>query len=147
MTLLDFQRIIMITVTIQVAILNQFSWNSHGWCDFTHGWILFFFFFFYNSWSNRTIDMGENVPPKLVYWLSLSRYGLSWRKHFKAVSGTPIPIEKVILIFDVWHPILQKMVMPPKNYFFAVILIFFFFLKKLLYEKYLEPHFLQKRLY
>ncbi len=33
-----------ITVTIQVAVLNQFSWNSEGWCDSTHGRILFLFF-------------------------------------------------------------------------------------------------------
>ncbi len=28
--------------TIQVAVLNRFSWNSHGWCGSTHGWILLF---------------------------------------------------------------------------------------------------------
>ncbi len=42
MTLLDFQLIIIITVTIQVAVFNRFSWNSHGWCESTLGWILFF---------------------------------------------------------------------------------------------------------
>ncbi len=28
---------------IQVAVLNRSSWNSHSWCESTHGWILFFF--------------------------------------------------------------------------------------------------------
>ncbi len=42
MTLLDFQLIIIITVTIWVAVFNRFSWNSHSWCELTHGWTLFF---------------------------------------------------------------------------------------------------------
>ncbi len=43
MTLLDFQLIIIITVSIQVAVLNQFSWNSHGFCKSINGWTLSFF--------------------------------------------------------------------------------------------------------
>ncbi len=42
MTLLDFQLIIVITVTIQVAVLNWFSLNSHSWCGSTHRRILLF---------------------------------------------------------------------------------------------------------
>ncbi len=30
-TLPDFQLIIIFTITIQLAVLNWFSWNSHGW--------------------------------------------------------------------------------------------------------------------
>ncbi len=108
----------------------------------------FFFFFNRNNQSNRTT--GENVPLKLVFGLSFSRYGVFWGKDFKAVFGT-LFIEKVILfIFVVWHSIPWKMVMPPKNYFlqlFWKILFFLFLLKKLLYEKYSKSHFLQKSLY
>ncbi len=51
-------------VTIQVAVLIRFSWNSHGWCGATHGWTLLFL---------ETIGpiepqiWGENVPPKPVF--------------------------------------------------------------------------------
>ncbi len=43
MALLDFQVITIITVTILVSVLNRFLWNSHGWCEFTYRWTLFFF--------------------------------------------------------------------------------------------------------
>ncbi len=58
----------------------------------------------------------------------------------------------VIFIFVAGHPIPWKMLMPPKivfhGYFRKYCFFFvFFFLKKLLYEKYLICHFLQKSLY
>ncbi len=61
MKILGFPLIIIITVTIQVAVLNQFSWNSRGRWRSTHGWNLLFL---------ETIDpiepliYGENGPPK-----------------------------------------------------------------------------------
>ncbi len=63
------------------------------------------FFFGGNNRSHRTLDMGENVPQKLVFWLSFSRYGIFRGKNFKAIFGTPFPIKKVIFIFIVQHPI------------------------------------------
>ncbi len=112
MTLQDFQLIIIITVTIQIAALNWFSWNSHSWCGSTLGWT-----FFGNNLFNRTTDMGENVPPKLIFWFSVSRYMGFWRKNLKVVYGTPFPIEKVLFIFVVRHPIPWKMVMSSKIIF------------------------------
>ncbi len=118
MTLLDFHLIIIITVTIQVAVFNWFSWNSHGWCQPKHGWTLFCFG---NNQSNRTTDMGENMPPKLVFWLSFSWYGGFWGKNFEAVFGTPFPIIKVI---HFCHPASHsvKNGYAAKNIFLAVIL-------------------------
>ncbi len=81
-------------------------------------------YFFGNNRPNRITDMGENMPLKLVFWLSFRRYKLFWRKNFKIIFGTPFSIEKVIF------PL--KMAMPPK---------------KMLNKKYSKPHFLQKRFY
>ncbi len=50
MTRLDFQLIIIITFTIQVAVLNRFSWNSLSWCGSTHRW---------TQWSLETIGLIE----------------------------------------------------------------------------------------
>ncbi len=106
-------------------------------------------FFFWNNRSNRTTDMRENVPPKLAFWPSISRYGGLWGKNFKAVFGNPFSIEEVIFIFVVRLPIPWKLAIPSQkkknfSWLFWKILFSFFFLKKLLYEKYLKPHFLQK---
>ncbi len=70
-----------------------------------------------NNRSNRTTDMGEDMPLKLVFWFSFSQYGAFWWKNFKVVLGTPFPIEKVIFIFVVQHPITWKSGHAPKNYF------------------------------
>ncbi len=64
MTLLDFQLIIVITVTLQVGVLNRFSWNSHGWWESTYGWTLCFL---WHNQSNRTTDMGENEPQNCFF--------------------------------------------------------------------------------
>ncbi len=48
--------------------------------------------------------MGENVLPKLVFWLSFNLYEGFGRKNFKVIFGTPFPIEKVISIFVVSTP-------------------------------------------
>ncbi len=37
---------------------------------------------FGNNWPNRTTDMAENVPPKLVFWLSFIRYGFFEKKKY-----------------------------------------------------------------
>ncbi len=65
------ELIIIITVTIQVAVSNQFSWNPHGYYKSTHGWILLFW---------ETIGPIEPLiwgkcAPKMVFWLSFNRYG------------------------------------------------------------------------
>ncbi len=155
MTLLDFQLTIIITVTIQVAVLKQFSWNSNNWCGSTHGQTLFFIYLFNFLKTIGPIEPqigGKMCPQKLVFWLSLSRYGVFLGKNIKAIFVTPLSIEKVTFIFAVWSPIPYKIVTLPKNYFsqlFWKILFCFCFLfwKKLLNEKYSKPHFLQKSLY
>ncbi len=150
MTLLNFQLIIIITVLIQITVLNQFSWNSHGCCESTHGWILFFFyfFFFWNNRSNRIIIMGENVPPKLVFWHSFSRYGVFLRKKFQ--SRIPYSILHWEAYIHFCHPTPHSLKNDhaSQKLFFAIILEnIACFLKKLLYEKYSNSHFLQTSLY
>ncbi len=126
MTLPDFQFIIIITVTILVAVLNRFSWNSHGRYEFTHGWTQKFFFFFWKKLVQYNPWYGGKVPPKLFFRLSFSWYGVFWGKNFKAVFGTPFPIENVIFVFVVRHRIPWKKGHAPQKLFFAVILDFFF---------------------
>ncbi len=97
---------------IQVAVLNRFSWiymvgaSSHmGEPYFLRG----------NNRSNRTTDMGENVSIKQVFCPSFSRCGGFSGKNFKTIFGTPFPIEKVIFIFVIRHPIPCKMASPPQK--------------------------------
>ncbi len=82
--------------------------------------------------------------------LQFSRFGGFWGKNFKAVFGTPFPIEKIIFNFVVRHPIFEKWSCAPtpqkKIIFRGYFGKNFFFLKKLLHEKYLKPYFLQKSL-
>ncbi len=103
------------------------------------------YFFFWNNRSNRTIDMGENVPPKLVFWLSFGIWGF-WGKKFKAVFGTPISYRKGYIYICRPTPHSLKNGRALQKLFFVIILenIYIFFLFKLLYEKYSKPHFLQK---
>ncbi len=132
MTLLDFQLIIIITVTLQVAVLTQFSWNSRGWCESTYEWSLLFM---ETIGPIELLTWGKMCPQKLVFAFIQLVWGF-WVKNFKAVFGTPFTIEKVIFIFVAGHPIPWKCPCPQK-FFFAVILeniVLFFF--KLLYDKY-----------
>ncbi len=82
LTLLDFQLIIIITVTIQVAVLNRFLWNSHGWCEFIYGWHLIFL---------ETIDQiepliwGKVCPQNWFFGFHSTGIGVFWEKHFKTV--------------------------------------------------------------
>ncbi len=95
-------------------------------------------FFFGNNRSNRTTDMEENVPPQLVFWLLFSQCGGFWGKNVKAVFGTPFPIEKVIFIFVLQHPIPWKMAMSPKNYLLRLFWKKNFFFEKNCYMKQIQ---------
>ncbi len=98
-----------------------------------------------NNQSDTTTDIVENVPPKLVFWLSFSRYGDFWGKHFKGRIRYPISHRKCYIHFCrlISH---EKWSCPTQNYFSLLFwkICIFFFLKKFLYEKYSKPHFLQK---
>ncbi len=131
---------------------------------------------FGNNRSNRTTDMGENVPSKLVFWLLFSRYGVFWGKNVTAVFGTTFPIENWFFGFHsagtevfeekfqnrIRYPISHKRgyihfchptshslkwSCPPICDYFGKYCFVFFFLQKLLYKKYSKTHFLQKSLY
>ncbi len=104
------------------------------------------FFFFGNNRCNTTTEKGENVSPKLVFWLSFSRYGVFWGKNFKAVFGTPFPIKKVIFILSSNSPFLEKWSCTQKLFIAVILENIVFFLEKWLHEKYSKPHFLQKSL-
>ncbi len=56
--------IIIIIVMIQVAVLNWFSWNSHGWCESTHKWTLFLLEII-GPIKSLIKGGGGNVAPKL----------------------------------------------------------------------------------
>ncbi len=59
---------------------------------------------FGNNRPNRTTDMGENVPPKPIFWVWVSRYGDFWEKNYKTVIGTPFPEKMLFLLFDAPFP-------------------------------------------
>ncbi len=119
MTLLNFQLIIIITVTDTGRIFEPI-FMKFTWLVWLHTWVNQIFFG--NNQSNRTTDMEENVPPKLVFWLSFSPYGVFWGKNFKVVFGSPFPIEKIIFIFFVQCPIPWKMVMTTKIFSFPGVI-------------------------
>ncbi len=112
MKFLGFQLIRITPVIIQAAVLNWFSWNSHGWWESTHGW---------NSLFLETISK-ENVPPKLVFWLSFSRYGLFWRKKFQNRIRYPIFHKKGHIYFCRPTPHSLKIGHAPLKLFFIDIL-------------------------
>ncbi len=126
MILLDFPLILIITVMIQVAVLNRFLWNSHGWCEYTHGWTTLFFW----ETIGPITDMGKNMLPNQIFWLSFSQYGgFLWQK-FQSRIQYPISHRKSYIHFC--HPFPGKMVMPSKiifrgyfgKYFFVVFCFF-----------------------
>ncbi len=141
MTLLDFQLIIIITVTIPVALLNWFSWNPHGWWESAYGWILFF----ENNRFNKTTDMGENVPPKLVFWLSFSQYVGFWGKNFKAIFGTPISHRKGYIHFCGPTPHSKKSGHAVQKLFFTVILENIAVFEKIVEWEIIKTSFLTKK--
>ncbi len=141
MTRLDFQFIIIITVTIQNAVSNQFSWNFMVGASPHIGEPYFFW-----KQSSKTTDMGENVPLQLFFWLSFSRYGVLWGKNFKAVFSTEFPPPlRVIFAFVVRHPIPRKTVVSPKNYFSLLFWKILFFLEKIIIRKLFKTSFLKKK--
>ncbi len=102
---------------------------------------------FGNNRSNRTTDVGKKVPLKPFFWLSFSRYKIFYAKTYRQclVSYSPQKRFNLFLSFDACFA--KKMVVSPKNNFSRLFWKISFFLKKLFNEKYLKPHFLQKRLY
>ncbi len=116
MTLLDFQLIIIITVTIQVAVLNRFSWNSHGWWGSIHGWTLLFL---------ETISLIEPLiwgkcASKTGFLVFIQPYEIFYKKNFKIVFGALFSIETVVFIFVVWCSVPWKMVTPSPKLFFVL---------------------------
>ncbi len=108
-------------------IFMKFTWlvRVHTWMNPI---------FFGNYRSNTTSDKGDNVTPKLVFWLSFSHYGGFQGKNLKGIFNTPVPIEKVIFIFVVWYPIPEKWSCPTKiifsrGYFGKYCFVFCFFEK------------------
>ncbi len=116
---------------------------------------LFFFFFFFlfiNNWSNRTTDTGENVPQTDFLVFIQPVWGFL-RKKFQSRIHYLISHGKGYIYFcrPTSHSLKNGHAPPPKKkLFFTVIgkiLFFLFFWKKLLYEKYSKPRFLQRSLY
>ncbi len=101
---------------------------------------------FGNNQLNRTIDMGENVTPKPVFWFSFSRYGIFMKKTYKQylVPHSPQKRFSSFLSSDAYFALSSC---APKTIFRGYFGKYVFFLKKLFNEKYLKPHFPQKRLY
>ncbi len=97
-------------------------------------------YFFLKTIGPMEAMIWGKMCPKMIFCLSFSWYGVFWGKSFKAVFGTPFPIEMVIFIFVVGHHVPWKMVMTLKNYFSRL------FQQILLSKKYSKPHFLQKSL-
>ncbi len=119
MTRLDFQLIIIITVTIQVAVLNRFSWNSHGWSESAHGWTLFFFFFFFfflkTSGSIEPLIWRKMCPQNWFFGFYSAIWG--WGKNFKTYSVPHFHI-KVYIDFCRQTPAFPLwMIMSPTNRF------------------------------
>ncbi len=57
------------------------------------------------------------MPQNWFFGFHSAGMGFFEKKNFKAEFGIPFPIEKVIFIFVIRHPIPWKMAMSPKNYF------------------------------
>ncbi len=144
MILIDFQLIIIIIVTIQVVVLNCFSWNSHGWSESTHVWILFFFF---NNWSNRTTSMVENVPLKLVFLVFIQPVWGFWGKNFESCIRYPISHRKGYIHFCRPTPHSLKNGHASQKLFFVVILEIFFFFQKNCYMKNIQNLISYKKVY
>ncbi len=103
-------------------IFMKFTWlvRFHTWMNPN--------FFFENGRFNRTTDMGENVPPKLVFWLSFSRYGGFWGKNLKAVFNTPFRHRKNYCHFcRRTYNSLKNGHVSQKSFFTGILDFFFFF--------------------
>ncbi len=133
MTLLDFQLIIITTATIQVAVLNRFSWNSHGRCESTHRWTLYFFG---NNRSNKT------TTGFLAFIQPVWRF---LRKKFQSRIWYPISCRKDSIHFCRPIPHSLKNGHALQKLFFTVILenIVFF----ICYMKNIQNHISYKKVY
>ncbi len=105
---------------------------------------------FGNNRANRTTDMGENAPPKWVFWLSFSGMVFFFflnGKNLWAVFGTPFPTEMVQL-FVIRRIRCLKNGHLHKKLFFAVILentFCFFFFEKIVQWKIFKTSFPTKK--
>ncbi len=90
--------------------LNQFLWNSHGWCRCTEGWTWLFW---------ETIGpiepqiLGKMCPKTSFSGFSQTVWGYL-RKKLKNFIRYSISPQKVTFIFVVRRPIPSKMVMLPQ---------------------------------
>ncbi len=102
---------------IQVAVLNWFSWNSHGWCGSIHRWILLFLETIGpiepHIWGKCATKTGFSGLSQMVWeFLREKLENCIW----------------YFIYFVVRRPVPLKMVMPSKNNFsllFWKILFFF----------------------
>ncbi len=66
---------------------------------------------------NRTTNMGENVTPKILFWLSFSRYGIFLEKTYKQYLVPHSPQKRFNLFLSCDAYLASKMVMYPQNNF------------------------------
>ncbi len=126
-TLLDFQLIIILTVAIQVAVLNRFSWNSLGWFGSTHGRTLYFL---------ETIDpmepqiWGKMCPQNWFFGFHSAGTGVFDEKISNPCSVLHFLLKRLHSFLSSNTPFSEKWTCSPKHYFlrlFWKILFFVFF--------------------
>ncbi len=131
-------------VTIQVAVLIRFSWNSHGWCGITHGWTLLFL---------ETIGpiepqiWGKVCPQNRFFVFKSDGLGFFQKKTYKLFLVPNLPKKKDYIHFCRPTPRSLKNGDAPKNYFSLIFWKILFFSKKMLNKKYSTRRCLRKRLY
>ncbi len=96
MTLLHFQLIIINYYCHDTGRSFEPIFMKFTWLMRVHTWVNSIFFG--NNQSNRTTDIWENVPPKLVFWLSFIRYG-GFSKKFQNRTWYPISHRKGYVYF------------------------------------------------
>ncbi len=109
---------------------------------------------FGNNGLHRTINTGENLPTKPVFFCFHSAHiGFFMKKKLKINIRYQFSVEKVIFIFVIRRPVPCSLKngraspIPKKNCFSRLFrkVLFCFFSKKLLNEKHPKPHFLPKK--
>ncbi len=102
------------------------------------------YFFFGNNRSNRTTDVVENVPQSWFSGFHSSGTGVFEEKISKPYSVPYFPKKRLYSFLSSIPHSLKKWSYFQKLFFTVILenIVFFF---KLLYEKYLKSHFLQKK--
>ncbi len=132
---------------IQGLVLNRFSWNSHAWCGSTYGWTLLFL---ETTGPIEPPIWRKMCPQNQFFGFHSTGIEFFMEKTYKQylVPHSPQKRFNSFLLSDAFFA--SKMVMSPKNYFsrlfWKICFFFVFFLRKLFSEKYLKPHFLQKKI-